>query len=129
MIKNYFYLTLIAISIAACAPKEKVADNSKVQADAQKYLDNYNAEYQKLYYASAEGQWVLNTKIIEGDTTASHNAAIADEAYAKYTGSTANIDSAKNLLLKKINSLHYKQNNLKPFYLWRATILKLQVML
>lgn len=101
MIKNYFYLTLIAISIAACAPKEKVADNSKVQADAQKYLDNYNAEYQKLYYASAEGQWVLNTKIIEGDTTASHNAAIADEAYAKYTGSTANIDSAKKFIAEK----------------------------
>ncbi|MFZ1826380.1 MAG: M2 family metallopeptidase [Chitinophagales bacterium] len=101
MIKNYFYLPLIAISIAACAPKEKVADNSKVQADAQKYLDNYNAEYQKLYYASAEGQWVLNTKIIEGDTTASHNAAIADEAYAKYTGSTANIDSAKKFIAEK----------------------------
>lgn len=111
MIKNYFYLTLIAISIAACAPKEKVADNSKVQADAQKYLDNYNAEYQKLYYASAEGQWVLNTKIIEGDTTASHNAAIADEAYAKYTGSTANIDSAKKYLAikDKLTPLQAKQ--------------------
>lgn len=111
MIKNYFYLPLIAISIAACSPKEKGDDKMQLQAEAQKYLDSYNAEYQKLYYASAEGQWVLNTKIIEGDTTASHNAAIADEAYAKFTGSTANIDSAKKYLgiKDKLTPLQAKQ--------------------
>lgn len=111
MLKFYFVLPLIALCIGACSPKEKAVDNSKTQADAQKYLDSYNAEYQKLYYASAEGQWVLNTKIIEGDTTASHNAAIADEAYAKFTGSTANIDSAKKYLaLKdKLTPLQVKQ--------------------
>lgn len=109
MIKNYFVLPLLAISIAACSPKE--ADDTAVQAEAQKYLDSYNAAYQPLYYASAEGQWVLQTKIIEGDTTASHNAAMADEAYAKYTGSTANIDSAKKYLaLKdKLTPLQTKQ--------------------
>lgn len=63
----------------------------------QTYLDQYNAEYQKLVTAASEGQWVLNTHIVEGDTMAKHNAAISDEAYSKFTGSKVNIETAQNI--------------------------------
>ena len=79
----------------------KKEDNSAVQAAAQHYLDQYSQEYQALYYASAEGQWTLNTRIVEGDTTASAAAARADEAYAAFTGSSANIDSCRKYLAMK----------------------------
>ncbi|MFN3939825.1 MAG: M2 family metallopeptidase [Chitinophagales bacterium] len=111
MNKYFGLLVVLTTLIVACKPKEKQADNSAVQAIAQAFLDNYNTEFQKLYYTSAEGQWLLQTKIVEGDTMASHNAALADEAYAKYTGSTSNIDSAKKYLAikDKLTPLQVKQ--------------------
>ncbi|HAE13576.1 MAG: M2 family metallopeptidase [Chitinophagales bacterium] len=93
-------LFIPAVLLASCAG-EKKEDNSAVQAAAQRYLDQYSQEYQALYYASAEGQWTLNTRIVEGDTTASAAAARADEAYAAFTGSSANIDSCRKYLAMK----------------------------
>ena len=92
---------LIPIALISCKPKEKAEDNSAIQKEVQTYLDGYNAEYQKLVTASSEGQWILQTHIVEGDTMASHNAAIADEAYAKFTGSKTNIETAQKYLAMK----------------------------
>lgn len=103
--KRLIYVCII-FSVAAVACTLKAQQNhsdatAAIQAAAQKYLNAYNADFQKYYTASAEGQWILNTHIVEGDTMASHNAAIADEAFAKFTGSVANIDSAKKYLAIK----------------------------
>lgn len=95
---------ILILLIAACTVLNSCQQSqanqhaSKIQNDVQTFLDNYNAEYQKLYTASSEGQWIMQTHIVEGDTMASHNAAIADEAFAKFTGSKAVIDACKKYL-------------------------------
>ncbi len=89
----------------------KSADNAAVQAAAQQFLDNYTEQFVGLYYASAEGQWQLNTHIVDGDTVTSNAAARADQAYAEFTGSVANIDSARKYLALKeqLTPLQVKQ--------------------
>lgn len=100
---------LFAVGLFSCSQPQRNAD--KVIAAAQTYLDYYNNEFQKRYAASSEGQWALNTRIVAGDTMAAFQAARADEAMASFTGSTANIDSAKKYLALKteLTPLQVKQ--------------------
>jgi peptidyl-dipeptidase A len=93
--------SLIFVLAACSKSKDKPAGNELLQSQAQVYLDSYNSNYKKLSTASNEGQWRLNTHIVVGDSTDSKAAAAFDEAIAKYTGSTANIDSAKKYLALK----------------------------
>lgn len=90
-------LPAVLLFFVACN-NDKTADNAAVQQAAQQFLDSYTAQFAGLYYASAEGQWQLNTHIVEGDTVTSNAAARADQAYADFTGSVANIDSARKYL-------------------------------
>lgn len=77
---------------------EKVATPANIKADAQAFLDEYTATYSQLAYESAEAEWKLNTYIMEGDDAAGAAAGAANEAYAKFTGSAANIDKARNFM-------------------------------
>ncbi|REJ84926.1 MAG: peptidase [Bacteroidetes bacterium] len=70
------------------------------QKDVQGFLDGYNEKYRELYNASAEGQWKVNTYIVEGDTMNAWNSRQADEAMAAYTGSAENIKKAEEYLKK-----------------------------
>ncbi len=99
-----------ALLLTACEQNSSEDNSKSVQKAAQKFLDDYTDEYLDLYYASAEGQWQLNTRIVEGDTVAASRAATADQAYADFTGSEANIDSSK------------------PSSIWQGTILLWPVM-
>ncbi|TAH39082.1 MAG: peptidase [Bacteroidetes bacterium] len=83
----------------------------KQQKEVQAYLDAYNEQYKTLYTASSAGQWLVNTRIVEGDTMNSHNSALADEDMARYTGSLENINRATALLKyeKNLNALQVKQ--------------------
>lgn len=100
-----------SLVLSACKGQQEEADNSALQQEVQAYLDTYNAEYQKLVTAAGEGQWIMQTHIVEGDTMASHNAAMADEAYAKFTGSKSNIETAQKYLAQKdkLTPLQVKQ--------------------
>ena len=111
MKKIILILTAFPILFIACKGGEKAADNSALQSEAQKYLDAYNIEFQNLYTASAEGQWILLTHIVEGDTMSKYSAGLADEAFAKFTGSLHVIDSAKKYLAvkDKLTPLQAKQ--------------------
>ncbi len=102
-------LALIGLAMAGCKPK--APDNTAIQSEVQTYLDQYNAEYQKLMYADQIAQWQLNTHIVEGDTMDSHLASLADEALQKYTGSVANIDSVKKFMevKDKLTTLQVRQ--------------------
>ena len=66
--------------------------------EVQSYLDIYNKKYQELYTASSEGQWLVNTHIVEGDTMNAYKSGIADQALAKFTGSNENIEKVKTYL-------------------------------
>ncbi|HJW31308.1 MAG TPA: M2 family metallopeptidase, partial [Saprospiraceae bacterium] len=90
-------LTIPALLLFLLACKSNPSHEA-LQKEVQAFLDQYNTDFQKYLTASNEGQWLLNTHIVEGDTMTSHNAALADEAFAKFTGSTKVIDQVKKYL-------------------------------
>ena len=93
---KFFYLPILVIFLACGEESNK--SNEQVQAKAQAFLDNFTKDFQRLYAESAEADWSLNTKIIEGDTINSARAEAASEAFANFTGSKENIEAAKKYL-------------------------------
>lgn len=77
------------------------ASGALVQADAQRYLADYERNFQQLYYASALAQWNSNTRIVEGDTTNAARTKAADEALARFVGSVENIERIRGLLANR----------------------------
>jgi peptidyl-dipeptidase A len=81
------------------------------QKEAQQFVDAYNGEYARLYYASSEASWATNTAIKEGDTLNAYHSRIADEALSSFTGSVENIENAKKFLAlrDKLTPLQVRQ--------------------
>ncbi|HUF66927.1 MAG TPA: M2 family metallopeptidase [Gemmatimonadaceae bacterium] len=74
------------------------ASAALVQADAQRYLTDYERNFQQLYYASSLAEWDSNTRIVEGDTTNAARTKAANEAFARFVGSVENINRIRGLL-------------------------------
>ncbi len=95
--------------------------NTAFQDTVQTYLTGYNKIYQGLSIISNEADWKSNTHIVEGDSTNATALNVAQEAYAKFTGSIENIETAKRYLtqkekltelqIKQLNSILYKAAN------------------
>ncbi len=97
-------LTFLTIGFFACKSENKTnAEPTQEQKDTQAFLDAYSQEYVKLYYASSEAAWKINTEIKEGDTLNAYNSRIADEAFTAFTGSVDNIEKTKKFLSQKDN--------------------------
>ena len=111
MKKILILVATIGIFTACNNSSSKSNGNEKIQADAQKYLEIYNKEYQRLTIAANEASWKSNTYIVEGDTATKNATNRSNEAIATYTGSNANIDSAKKYLAIKeqLTELQVKQ--------------------
>lgn len=93
-------LLFIATSSFLC--QFTFAQQTVVQKQAQEFLDKYNKDYQKIYYASSLAQWNMLTHIVAGDTMSQHIADETGKAMAAFTGSNTNINTAtKYLKLKK----------------------------
>jgi peptidyl-dipeptidase A len=90
--KIVFYVS-VGIIFLSCSNK-----NEKIKSEAQAFLDNYNKTYRELFAASTENQWMVNTHIVEGDTMNAYRSGLSDQALAKYTGSSDNIDKAREFL-------------------------------
>ncbi len=95
--KNLFFFFFLLLLLSC----QSGQNNEALQQEVQSYLEQYNKDYQGYLRASNEGQWALNTHIVQGDTMAAHQAALADEAYAKFTGSTQVIETVKKYLASK----------------------------
>ncbi|MGC1240340.1 MAG: M2 family metallopeptidase [Chryseosolibacter sp.] len=80
-------------------------------AEVRKFLNDYNEQYAKLYYASSEASWKTNTDIRDGDTLNAYNSRIADEALTAFTGSIGNIEAARKFLAQKddLDTLQVRQ--------------------
>jgi peptidyl-dipeptidase A len=94
----------LVVLLPGCAQVAQVAQTAATaitQADAQAYLDSYAAEFQRLYYASALAEWASNTRIVEGDSTNARRTKAANEAYASFVGSVANIERIRGYLAQK----------------------------
>ncbi|WP_299821713.1 M2 family metallopeptidase [uncultured Pontibacter sp.] len=100
-------LTAAILCSACSSQKTETAETAtttemtQVQKEAQAFLDQYSAQYQDLYTKSAEAEWASNTKIVEGDSTNAVATRRANEAFAAFTGSVENINTAKAMLEKK----------------------------
>lgn len=90
-----FSLIIFGIS---CSKEVEKPDNTKIQAQAQIFLDSYYNDFQQLYYNMAEAEWKQNTYIVDGDTATEKLVKEAGKAFNKFTGSNKNIDSAKHYL-------------------------------
>jgi peptidyl-dipeptidase A len=109
-----YYITLFAaVLIAACSPPNKDLQNLETRNRVQKFLDDYNNEYRRLYTVSSEAQWKSNTYIMKGDTLTSKATDDAAKAMAEYTGSQKVIDSVQAYLKLKdiLNELQVKELN------------------
>ncbi|HLT80831.1 MAG TPA: M2 family metallopeptidase [Cyclobacteriaceae bacterium] len=89
-------LAVLAV-IASCKPSAEER-KAALHSTADAYLAAYNDEYQRLYTAAAEAEWLLNTHIVEGDTATQRAYERARKAYTDFRGSQANIDSARKYL-------------------------------
>lgn len=93
-------LMVAALSIISCATNTKSTEAIPVTEQAQKFLDQYTAEYLPLYTADEKAQWESNIRIEAGDTTRAVQSRKAAEALASFTGSTKNIETARSFLAK-----------------------------
>jgi peptidyl-dipeptidase A len=88
-------ITILVALLTSCGSSDKI------RTEVQMFIDEYTSQYQKLYYESAKAQWASNTKIVEGDSTNAVATRKANEAFAKFTGSTENINRAQKYLSQK----------------------------
>jgi len=95
---------IILISVTACKKETKTEDtNAALKTEVQTFLDDYTTTFKKLYYDSAEAEWAANTHIVVGDTLNAYNIQKANEAYAKFTGSSDVIEKTRKYLEQKDN--------------------------
>ncbi|WP_456440699.1 M2 family metallopeptidase [Psychroserpens sp.] len=100
--KKTILLMAVLISVFSC---KKDTNNSETatatKEDVQVFLDEYTKSFTKLYYDSALAEWDANTRIVAGDTTNAYNVQKANEALAKFTGSTDVIEKTRKFLESK----------------------------
>ena len=103
---KYIILSLVVFVMYSCS-----GEKEKHRQEVQTYLDGYNQKYQELYKVSSEGQWLVQTHIVEGDTMNAYKSGLADQAMAKFTGSKENIDKAAAYIKweKDLTDLQLKQ--------------------
>ena len=104
--KRFIAVALLLLPFISCTDEKE-----NHRKEVQTYLDTYNKKYQELYTGSSEGQWKVQTHIVEGDTMNAYTSGVADQALAKFTGSKENIDKATQYLKweKDLSDLQSKQ--------------------
>ncbi len=84
---------------ASCKDETKINhQHTALQSEAQSFINDYTNTYLKLYYDSSLAEWDANTHIVSGDATNAEKVQKANEAFAKFTGSTEIIEKTKKFL-------------------------------
>ncbi len=116
MTRKICAVMLLALMVACgdnkeTTEKKEPTGSSKIQKETQDFLDKYSKEFQQLVIAVNEGQWTLQTHIVKGDTVSNYNARQSDKAFADFSGSEENINTAKKLLenQKDLTDLQVRQ--------------------
>jgi peptidyl-dipeptidase A len=104
-------LTIILLVVAFIPGGQKAAGASDVRGEAQKFIDQYTAQWLQLRYAYTQASWNSNTKIVEGDETNAKAENAALERLTTFTGSKENIERATGFLKEqsKLTPLQVKQ--------------------
>jgi peptidyl-dipeptidase A len=109
--QTLFIISLVALFSCNAGSDKNTETNKAIQDSVQSYLDAYNKTYKELNIISNEASWMTQIRIVEGDSTNSVANNKAQEAYAKFTGSTENIEMAKKYLIQQeqLTPLQVKQ--------------------
>jgi peptidyl-dipeptidase A len=94
-------LLAIFLLLAFIPSGQRVASASSVRDDAQKFIDQFTAQWLQLRYSYTQASWNSNTKIVEGDDTNSKAENAALERLTAFTGSKENIEKASAFLKEK----------------------------
>ncbi len=108
---KYLLIIPLLLLFIACGKQQKPVDNKALQDSVDVFLSDYNDSFRELMTVAAEAEWLLNTKIIDGDSTASKEVEKANKAFADFTGSVDNIEKSRMFLEKKdmLTPLQVKQ--------------------
>lgn len=116
MNRKLIVIPIIIWVFSSCGGTTEVETKTEINQEAlvkevDEYLSEYNKTFQQLLTEQNEAQWALNTHMVKGDTTASYNAGVADEAMSKFTGSKTNSDKAQEYLKHKnlLNDIQRRQ--------------------
>nr|WP_321236907.1 M2 family metallopeptidase [uncultured Psychroserpens sp.] len=102
--KKTILVFVILMTIVSCKKDTTEKGATTVSKEkVQTFLDEYTSTFTKLYYDSALAEWDANTKIVAGDTTNAYKVQKANEALAKFTGSSDVIEKTRKFLESKDN--------------------------
>lgn len=104
-------LLVLFLVLAFLPAGRRAAAESDPRAEAQKFIDQFTAEWVQLRYSYNLASWNSNTKIVEGDETNAKAENAALEKLTAFTGSKQNIERATALLKQqdKLTPLQVKQ--------------------
>jgi peptidyl-dipeptidase A len=104
-------LLAILLLVAFIPGGQPTARAENVRDDAQKFIDQFTAEWLQLRYVYSQASWNSNTRIVEGDEANAKAENLALERLTAFTGSKANIERATALLKQqdKLTPLQVKQ--------------------
>jgi len=97
-------LLVIFLLFAFIPGGQRGVSASSVRDDAQKFIDQFTAQWLQLRYSYTQASWNSNTKIVEGNDSNSKAENAALERLTAFTGSRDNIEKA-TLFLKEQNQL------------------------
>ncbi|HWJ22473.1 MAG TPA: M2 family metallopeptidase [Gemmatimonadaceae bacterium] len=85
----------------AAAPAAATATPPSFSAEVDRFLADYSARYQQLYYAAQLADWESNTHIVAGDTTNAARTKREKEALARFVGSNENVSRIRGYLARR----------------------------
>jgi len=101
------------VVLVGCQSGAEGLERQRSRAEVDTFLASYSTRFQALYGAASEAQWSANTRIVEGDTTASERQKAADEALAAFTGSAENIEKARAYLAREADLTDLQRRQLE----------------
>lgn len=105
------FLLVLSLLLAFVPGGQPAVHASDPRAEAQKFIEQFTAQWLQLRYAYSQASWSSNTKIVEGDETNAKAENAAREKLVAFTGSKENIERATALLKQqdKLTPLQVKQ--------------------
>jgi len=105
---KYFLLSILLALLCSCT---QPVVQSELVNEVDSFLASYTETYLGLQAKSAEADWSLNTKIVDGDSSNSKAYEEAEGKVAEFTGSVEVIEKARRYLAGRagLNDLQARQ--------------------